>query len=142
MMIFIVGMQKGELMKLIDADVALEALIEKGQASRRYKLGEIWELNCQEIREALNTVPSAQKKGHWIDEGTNYCCSECHRGCWVNSDYCPWCGADMREGKRIIKNCRMRHENGNCLPAGGFCTSNKNICEALHNAYELGRTSA
>ena len=37
----------------------------------------------------------AQKKGHWIDEGTNYLCSECHRGCWVNSDYCPWCGADM-----------------------------------------------
>ena len=47
-------------MKLIDADVALETLIEKGQASRRYKLGEIWELNGQEIREALNTVPSAQ----------------------------------------------------------------------------------
>ena len=93
--------QKGELMKLIDADAALEALIEKGQASRRYRLGEIWELNGQEIREALNTVPSAQKKGHWIDEGTNYYCSECHRGCWVNSDYCPWCGADMREVQRF-----------------------------------------
>ena len=37
-----------------------------------------------------------EKKGHWIDEKTNYLCSECHRGCWVNSDYCPWCGADMR----------------------------------------------
>ncbi len=36
------------------------------------------------------------KTGHWIDEETNYLCSECHRGCWVNSDYCPWCGADMR----------------------------------------------
>ena len=44
----------------------------------------------------LSTMPSAQKKGHWIDEETNYLCSECHRGCWVNSDYCPWCGADMR----------------------------------------------
>lgn len=128
-------------MKLIDADAALGALIEKGQASRRYKLGEIWELNGQEIREALNTVPSAQKKGHWIDEGTNYLCSECHRGCWVDSNYCPWCGADMR-GEKMIKNCPMRHENGNCLPAGGFCTANKNICEALHNAYELGRASA
>lgn len=41
----------------------------------------------------------------------------------------------------MIKNCHMRHENGNCLPAGGFCTANKNICEALHNAYELGRQS-
>ena len=47
-------------MRLIDADAALEALIEKGQASRRYKLGEIWELNGQEIREVLNALPSVQ----------------------------------------------------------------------------------
>lgn len=45
---------------------------------------------------AIKALPSAQKKGHWIDEKTSYSCSECHRGCWVNSDYCPWCGADMR----------------------------------------------
>lgn len=44
----------------------------------------------------IKHLPSAQKKGHWMDEGTNYACSECHRGCWVNSNYCPWCGADMR----------------------------------------------
>jgi hypothetical protein len=37
------------------------------------------------------------------------------------------------------KDCPMRHENGNCLPAGGFCTSvNDSICEALHNAYNCG----
>lgn len=40
----------------------------------------------------------------------------------------------------MIKNCYMRHENGNCLPSGGFCTANKNICEALHNAYEMGES--
>lgn len=40
----------------------------------------------------------------------------------------------------MIKNCYMRHENGNCLPAGGFCTANKSICEALHNAYEMGKS--
>lgn len=39
----------------------------------------------------------------------------------------------------MIQNCKMRHENGNCLPAGGFCTANKNICEALQNAYEMGQ---
>ena len=38
----------------------------------------------------------------------------------------------------MIKDCKMRHENGNCLPAGGFCTANKNICEALQNAYNHG----
>lgn len=35
--------------------------------------------------------------------------------------------------------CPMRHENGNCTAAGGFCTAvNDPICEALHNAYDCG----
>ncbi|MBQ8830835.1 MAG: DUF551 domain-containing protein [Oscillospiraceae bacterium] len=39
----------------------------------------------------------------------------------------------------IRKDCPMRHENGNCLVAGGFCTAvNDPICEALHNAYYCG----
>ena len=34
------------------------------------------------------------------------------------------------------KDCPMRHESGNCLPAGGFCTAaSYPICEALHNAF-------
>ena len=38
------------------------------------------------------------------------------------------------------KGCPMRHENGNCLPHGGFCLSvNDCVCEALHNAYEHGK---
>ena len=37
------------------------------------------------------------------------------------------------------KNCPMRHENGNCLPAGRFCTAvNNEICSALHKAYYSG----
>jgi hypothetical protein len=33
----------------------------------------------------------------------------------------------------------MRHENGNCLPAGGFCTAvNDEIWSALHKAYYSG----
>lgn len=41
----------------------------------------------------------------------------------------------------MIENCAMRHQNGNCLPAGGFCFCdyNKEICKALHNAYDMGR---
>jgi len=42
---------------LISRHDALDALVEKGQQSRRYKLGETWELNFEEIREALETVP-------------------------------------------------------------------------------------
>lgn len=41
------------------------------------------------------------------------------------------------------KDCPMRHENGNCTVAGGFCTSvNDAICEALHNALDCGHRSA
>lgn len=41
----------------------------------------------------------------------------------------------------MIKDCPMRNEkNGNCLPMGGFCMANsKNICEALQNAYDMGK---
>lgn len=41
------------------------------------------------------------------------------------------------------KDCPMRHENGNCTVAGGFCTAvNDPICEALHNAYDFGHREA
>ncbi|MBR2677616.1 MAG: hypothetical protein IKE28_11990 [Solobacterium sp.] len=87
---------------LINRQTAIDALLEKGQKSRRYKLGEIWELNFDEIREALATVPSTQpKKGKWIEKsigGEHFdFCSECG---YVEGDapnnYCPYCGADMR----------------------------------------------
>ena len=41
------------------------------------------------------------------------------------------------------KDCPMRHENGNCTVAGGFCTAvNDPVCEALHNAFDSGYRSA
>ena len=44
---------------------------------------------------------------------------------------------------QLRKDCPMRHENGNCLPSGGFCTAvNAPICAAIHNAYYMGKTSA
>ena len=43
-----------------------DAMVEKGQRSRRYKLGEIWELNGTEIREALDAMQSAQPDQRWI----------------------------------------------------------------------------
>ena len=49
---------------IISRQGAIGALVEKGQRSRRYKLGETWELNFDEIREALATVPSAEPQ--WI----------------------------------------------------------------------------
>ncbi len=54
---------------LIEREAAIYALLEKGQRSRRYKVGEIWELNFDEIREALATVPSTEAiPVSWIEE--------------------------------------------------------------------------
>ena len=44
--------------RLIDADkVALE-MVEAGQRSKRYKIGEFWELNGAEIREVIDAAPT------------------------------------------------------------------------------------
>ena len=45
---------------LISRQAAKLAIVEKGQASKRYKIGEFWELNRDEIWDALDGVPSAQ----------------------------------------------------------------------------------
>ena len=52
------------MIDLIVREDAIITLLEKGQRSRRYKLGETWELNFDEIREALATVPSAEPQ--WV----------------------------------------------------------------------------
>lgn len=43
--------------KIVFLDDVLDALIKKGQESKRYKWGDVWELNGVEIREALDKVP-------------------------------------------------------------------------------------
>lgn len=100
-------------MRLIDADALKLDIVEEGQKSKRYKIGEFWELNRDEIWDVIDRQPTIEperKKGKWIkvDNGYSYWyeCSEC--GCeplrskWngreVFSDFCPNCGADMREG--------------------------------------------
>lgn len=45
---------------LVYRNEVLGALLEAGQKSRRYKLGDVWELNFDEIRDAIATVQSAQ----------------------------------------------------------------------------------
>ena len=89
----------------VSREAVYEAMVEKGQRSRRYRLGETWELNGTEIREALDTVPSVtpkRKTGRWLDNYQyGYKCSEC--GAYLEIDcgdvemnFCPNCNADMR----------------------------------------------
>lgn len=100
------------MLDLVSRGDVLDALIEKGQKSKRYKWGESWELNLTEIKEAVESVPYAEperKKGKFL--GTEYDgfsdgepvfyeweCSEC--GCIFEEDeptynFCPNCGAEM-----------------------------------------------
>lgn len=110
-----------------DKDEIILAMVEKGQSSKRYKLGETWELNFGEIREALATVHPADVRpvvrGEWEWEMYQYTpqCSVCggdgRRGPAYETkfNFCPWCGADMREGNDRITQ-RIRENGKDCGP--------------------------
>lgn len=52
--------------RLIDADALKYAIVEKGQRSKRYKLGEFWELNGDEIWQVIDAQPTIEPEPHWI----------------------------------------------------------------------------
>lgn len=106
--------------KYLSKKEILLAIVEKGQSSRRYKLGEFWELNFEEIREALDDVPAADVRpvvrGSWEWEMYQMTphCSVCggkgKPGPAIEErfSFCPWCGADMREDN--IRSISKIHE--------------------------------
>lgn len=56
-----------------------------------------------ELFDLIERMPTAdvieRKKGKWIKRGISlYKCSECERFSPTQENYCPKCGADMREG--------------------------------------------
>ena len=44
--------------RLIDADEMFDEFVTEGQRSKRYKLGEKWELNGEEIRSVISRLPT------------------------------------------------------------------------------------
>ena len=89
----------------ISRQEARNALLDKGQHSRRYKLGQTWELNLLEIEEVLKELPSvtpARPKGKWREQTDInsklfrwYKCSGCGAYIGVKTNYCSNCGAEM-----------------------------------------------
>lgn len=87
-----------EMSDYIDRQAAKLAIVEEGQRSKRYKIGEFWELNRNEAWDAIDSVPSADvepvRHGRWIVNECSLCgflttewIERCH--------YCPNCGATM-----------------------------------------------
>ena len=95
----------------VDKLDAFLALVEAGQTSKRYKIGEVWHLNGEEIRRALDGVPTADVRpfiqGEWmdgLDGDLDPWCLNCggkmpytKYGSEWESPYCPSCGAYMVE---------------------------------------------
>ena len=74
-------------------------LIEREDAIRA--VGEAWG-KAYRVIDALKSIPSAERKGEWIEQHENGhgfwvgVCSQCGEEKLVDN-YCPNCGADMRE---------------------------------------------
>jgi hypothetical protein len=86
----------------ISKEDAKNALLNKGQHTTRYRLGETWELNFMEILEALDTIPCADvqpvKRGKWkkrMSTSDSIKCSVCGNNHGYETSYCPHCGARM-----------------------------------------------
>ena len=73
----------------IDRQAAKLAIVEEGQRSKRYKIGEFWELNRNEAWDAIDSVPSA-------DVVPVVRCKDCANwnrethGCLRNPSVSPW----------------------------------------------------
>ena len=58
-----------------------------------------------EVKNYLKSLPSAQNTGKWSGaDGLYGCgiyiCDNCGKFAMIKSDFCPNCGADMREGEQ------------------------------------------
>lgn len=99
--------------RLIDADRLKEEIVEAGQESTRYRIGEFWELNRNEIWKVIDEQPTVEerKKGRWLRYGEDgypnnedtvfWQCDQCLEQYTGRTkripNFCPHCGADMRE---------------------------------------------
>ena len=111
----IVELKWSGMSDLIRRGDVLDALIEKGQKSKRYEWGDRWELNLFEIKEAVESVPAVEperKKGKWkvqpsLDGDRPFIwwkCSVCGQVIYSETErdrrefhaFCGRCGADMR----------------------------------------------
>ena len=100
---------KNDAVDAISREQALQELKESAEHHVNNSREEVLLRRDRDIIRALPPVtPREPRKGYWIEhphecginwEYSMYECSECHEWTEDNSDFCPNCGADMREGE-------------------------------------------
>jgi hypothetical protein len=81
--------------RLIDAN-ALVMDLRRAEGFTRFgdKMFAIDIVNGQDTVDAVEVV-----HGRWMRHWNNYICDACNNYAWLKYNYCPHCGADMRERK-------------------------------------------
>lgn len=97
-------------MKVVDADTLYIDIVEKGQASKRYKVGETWELTGTEIREVINSQPALNQERKWIP------CSER----LPKEDGSYLVSGKWESGKESVGDCEFSVEDGYFQTAWNF----------------------
>ena len=49
-----------------------------------------------EVLRMPSVTPQEPRKGHWIDSSNGWMCSECNKDNTFDTNYCPFCGAEMK----------------------------------------------
>lgn len=90
-------------MRLIDADRLKEEIVEAGQRSTRYRIGEFWELNRGEIWKVIDEQPTVQPETATVTIGRTkgsvtmwYECDACGEPIDQKDCYCRNCGRKLK----------------------------------------------
>ena len=97
-------------MRAIDSEALIAQILNE---MRRFNYDEKKILVLASVIEMVDEIPTVdvKKKGYWISVAEFEQCSVCHgthlkkfqtvygNALWIKSDYCPSCGAYMREEK-------------------------------------------
>lgn len=110
-------------MRIIDADALMPLFMKKANTMKDrhgVKLGEEWLLNYNDIKDVIDNAPTVTIKewkkempiyikdamlealrptGEWIGTDGEYQCNKCYEKRWYRSNYCPQCGAMMKEAE-------------------------------------------
>lgn len=114
-------------MRLIDADALYKDICDSINQMTAIGIAVDSEWMWAKLNDALDNAPTIEerKKGKWIKQAVGWKCSNCvlctnDKG--VDSfNFCPNCGADMRESNKLLNNCSRCKYGKNYLNNMWWC---------------------